>query len=304
MRIHVVFSALCLICLACSAADPVTQPSGQSPVISPEIPVSLSFAGEPVPLQRADVFESYERELIVNTYLHSNTVQCIKRSARFFPVIEPILAENNIPDDFKYLCVIESDLIQKVSPAGAAGFWQIMRSTAVEGGMEVNDEVDERYDLEKATRFACTYFRTAYEQFGSWTMAAAAYNMGRNGAAKQVGLQQTARYYDLLLNDETARYVYRILAIKTIFEHPERYGFLIADDEKYAPIPCREIEVRSSIGDLVQFAIDHQINYKILKWLNPWLRDSRLTVRSGKHYRIKLPKKGMHSLFSTDADVR
>jgi hypothetical protein len=259
---------------------------------SPFIPEKIDFAGEALPLELFDVRESFERELIVNMNFHSNTLQYLKRITRFFPVIEPILKKNGIPDDFKYLSLIESDFMNKTSPKGATGFWQFMKGAAVDYGLEVNSEVDERYDIEKSTVAACKYLNEAYQIFGNWTMAAASYNMGKAGLSKQIKRQKNDCYYDLLLNDETMRYIYRITAVKQILNNPEKYGFSIREDEKYLPIPCKEVEVKTAVADWADFAFKHQTNYKILKLLNPWLRDIKLTNSAKKTYQVKIPEKG------------
>jgi hypothetical protein len=262
-------------------------------VKQPTIPKELNFANEQVPLDLFDVYESVDREFVVNSYWHSSTIQTIKRAKRFFPVIEPILAENNIPDDFKYLCVIESNLKNATSPAGAKGFWQFMKTTGKEYGLEINSYVDERYNLEKSTKAACTYLQKAYDKFGSWTLAAASYNMGTSGLQKKLNQQQVDNYYDLLLNPETARYVYRILAVKNIMPNHEEYGFKINEDTKYAPFETQEIIIDTTITNLVNFAFSQGINYKILKKFNPWLLSDYLTNNSGKEYTILLPKNGL-----------
>jgi len=262
-------------------------------ISTPMVPEKVEFAGEPMPLDFFDVRESLERELIVNTNFHSNTLQCIKRISRYFPVIEPILAANGIPDDFKYLALIESDLMNKVSPKGATGFWQFMKDTASEYKLEVNAEIDERYHLEKSTLAACNYLNEAYQVFNNWTMVAASYNMGKNGLSAQVKRQQCNSYYDLLLNDETARYIYRIAAMKIIMSDPKKYGFLVPDNEKYQPVPFTEVEIKTTVTDWVEFASIHQTNYKILKYLNPWLRDNKLTNTAKKTYRVKIPAEGI-----------
>jgi len=261
-------------------------------ISTPHVPEKVDFAGEPVPLNFFDVRESLERELIVNMNFHSNTLQCIKRISRYFPVIEPILAANGIPDDFKYLAMIESDLMNKVSPKGATGFWQFMPSAASDYKLEVNAEVDERYDVEKSTVAACKYLNDAYKIFGNWTMAAASYNMGKGGLSSRVKHQQCNYYYDLLLNDETSRYIYRIVAVKTIMSDPQKYGFFVSNIEKYQPVPYTEVEVKTAVADLVDFAFKHQTNYKMLKYLNPWLRDSKLTNSAKKTYLVKIPAEG------------
>jgi len=230
--------------------------------------------------------------LIVNMNFHSNTLQLIKRIERVFPVIEPILAAHGIPDDFKYLAVVESDLMNKISPRGATGVWQFMKSAGTDYKLEMTAEVDERYHLEKSTVAACRYLRDAYKIFNNWTMSAASYNMGRGGLTSQVKRQQCNTFYDLFLNEETTRYIYRIAAVKLILSDPQKYGFYVPDSEKYQPLRYKEVEVNTSIPDLVEFAFEHQTNYKMLKYFNPWLRDNKLTNKAGKTYVIRIPAEG------------
>lgn len=255
-------------------------------------PTSIDFAGEETPLQISDVRERLDRELLVNANLDASTLLIIKRANRAFPIIEPILKRNNVPDDFKYLAVIESSLMNAVSPAGAKGVWQFMPETAKESGMEVNDIVDERYHLEKATEAACQYLINAKQKFGSWTLAAASYNGGMNGVNKQIEMQKVTNYYDLLLNDETSRYVFRILALKEIMRNPEKFGFTVNSDELYVNLPSKKIVVDTTITDLAAFAKSQGINYKILKIHNPWLRDKKLMNTSKKKYEIEIPLNG------------
>lgn len=255
-------------------------------------PVKLDFAGEETPLKISDVKERLDRELLVNVNLHASTILAIKRANRAFPVIEPILKKNGIPDDFKYLAVIESGLVNVVSPAGARGIWQFMPETAKERGMEVTENVDQRYDLEKSTEAACSYFLSAKTKFGSWTLAAASYNGGMTGVNKQIGIQKVSNYYDLLLTEETSRYIFRILALKEIMENPVKYGFTLASEDLYSALPTRKIEIDSSITDLADFAKNEGINYKILKIHNPWLRETKLLNETGKKYQIEIPLKG------------
>ncbi|MEW5845216.1 MAG: lytic transglycosylase domain-containing protein [Bacteroidota bacterium] len=256
------------------------------------IPEKLSFAGEEVPLQYFDVRESLDRELHVNTFWHSQTVLLLKRANRFFPIIEPILKKYNIPDDFKYLAVAESGLTQAVSPSKAVGFWQILESTAKEYGLEVNQGVDERYHIEKSTEVACQYFKKAYEKYGTWTMAAASYNFGMNGITKQIDRQESNSYYDMVLGDETGRYVYRILALKVIFENPKQYGFFLDSSDLYPPLEFTEVKVDSAITSIANFAKQFDTNYKLIKLFNPWLRENYLSNKLGKSYLIKIPRKG------------
>jgi hypothetical protein len=255
-------------------------------------PVSIDFAGEQTPLQISDVRERLDRELLINANLHSTTTLIIKRANRVFPVIEPILEKYGVPDDFKYLAVIESGLTNATSPAGARGVWQFMTDTAKEKGMEVNDYVDERYHLEKSTEAACKYLLAAKEKFGSWTLAAASYNGGMNGVNKRVEEQQVSNYYDLALTEETSRYVFRILALKEIMKSPTKYGFNIYQSDLYSTIPTKKVEVDSTINDLASFAKTQGINYKILKIHNPWLRDKKLLNVSKKKYEIEIPTSG------------
>jgi len=255
-------------------------------------PVSIDFAGEQTPLQISDVRERLDRELLINANLHSTTTLIIKRANRVFPVIEPILEKYGVPDDFKYLAVIESGLTNATSSAGARGVWQFMTDTAKEKGMEVNDYVDERYHLEKSTEAACKYLLAAKEKFGSWTLAAASYNGGMNGVNKRVEEQQVSNYYDLALTEETSRYVFRILALKEIMKSPTKYGFNIYQSDLYSTIPTKKVEVDSTINDLASFAKTQGINYKILKIHNPWLRDKKLLNVSKKKYEIEIPTSG------------
>ncbi|WP_396146483.1 lytic transglycosylase domain-containing protein [Flavobacterium sp.] len=255
-------------------------------------PTAIDFAGEKAPLQIADVRERLDRELLVNANLHSSTILIIKLANRAFPIIEPILKQYGVPDDFKYLAVIESALTNAVSPSGAKGVWQFMPETAKEKGMEVNEGVDERYHLQKATEAACKYLVAAKQKFGNWTLAAASYNGGMNGVNTKIVEQQVTDYYDLLLTDETSRYVFRILALKEIMKHPELYGFEVDKNEMYDNIPTKIIEVDSSITDLAVFAKKQGINYKILKIHNPWLRDKKLSNPTKKKYLIEIPTSG------------
>ena len=255
-------------------------------------PAQVDFAGENAPLNIADVKERFDRELLVNANLHSSTILIIKRANRAFPIIEPILKQYGVPDDFKYLAVIESALINAVSPSGAKGIWQFMPDTAKEKGMEVNEIVDQRYDLVKSTEAACKYLLTAKEKFGNWTLAAASYNGGMTGVNTKITEQKVSNYYDLLLTDETSRYVFRILALKEIMKNASLYGFQLSNNELYEIIPTKKIVVDTTITDLATFAKNQGINYKILKIHNPWLRDKKLTNLSKKRYEIEIPLSG------------
>ncbi|HBT10364.1 MAG TPA: murein transglycosylase [Leeuwenhoekiella sp.] len=258
------------------------------------LPETLDFAGEPVPLDNPDIRERLDRELLVNTYWQSNGLLLIKRAAKYFPIIEPILEEEGLPDDFKYLAVIESGLTQAVSPARATGFWQILRSTGSELGLEVNDNVDERYNIELSTRAACKYLKKSKENLGSWTLAAAGYNAGNAGMSRRLDQQNVNGYYDLLLGEETGRYVFRILALKQILADPERYGFNFKKEHLYEEVPSYKVKVDTVVTDFVQFAEHFGINYKILKLHNPWLREDHLNNASRKEYQIEIPKEGYY----------
>lgn len=255
---------------------------------SVKVPAYIDFAGEQVPLEIDDVKERLERELLVNSYYHSNTFLMLKRKTRWFPVIEPILAQEGVPDDFKYLCVAESGLDNVTSYAGAKGFWQFLEGTGKEYGLEINGEVDERYHVEKSTRAACKYLKWAKNKFGSWTAAAASYNMGVGGLNRQMTRQDQGNYYDLLLNEETSRYVFRILALKEILKQPANYGFIIDYSDQYLPYQYKEVLVDSSVADWAAFAKRYNTDYKTLKILNPWLRDTMLTVQKNT-YLVKVP---------------
>lgn len=260
-----------------------------SPAVSFDLPQSVSFAGETVPLNLPDVRERLDKELHINTYWHNNTIFLMKRAHRWFPQIEAILKKHKIPDDFKYLPLIESGLMNDISPKEAVGFWQIVKSAGKENGLEITDQVDERYDPVKATEAACRYLLKAYKKFGNWTSVAASYNRGMGGIERAIENQNVSSYYDLYLNEETARYVFRIIACKEIIEHPAKYGFNVKESHLYDPEPVRYVTVTQSIPDLIAFAQRNGTNYKLLKRHNPWLRDEKLVVKKGKTYRIALP---------------
>lgn len=261
-----------------------------------EVPDSLTFAGEKVPLEYFDVYESLDRELLVNSYFHSQTLRFMKMAPRFFSIIEPILKADSIPEDFKYLALAESGFDPKaVSPAGAVGFWQFMKGTARDYGLEVSGEVDERYHIEKSTHAACAYLHESYKKYGSWTLVAATYNAGRSFVGRQLERQQETDYYDLLLGEETGRYVFRILALKLVMEAPQKYGFDVKEDEQYPVWNTKTVSISGPVANFADFAQEHQTNYKILKMLNPWLRESYLTNKSGKTYGIKLPAEGFRT---------
>jgi membrane-bound lytic murein transglycosylase D len=258
------------------------------------IPVEMSFAGESVPLNHPDVKERLDRELLVNTYWQSNALLIIKRAHKYVPLIDSILIAEGVPVDFKYLAIIESGLQNVTSPAGAAGFWQFMKTTAKEYGLEVNANVEERFNLIKATQVAAAYLKDAKELFGSWTLAAASYNAGRTGIKSQMNKQEVNSYYDLLLNEETSRYVFRILAFKELLENTESYGFRYDQEHLYEAIPTKKVKVDTAVSNFVRFAQDYGINYKILKIHNPWLRQSHLNNASRKVYYIEIPKLGYY----------
>lgn len=289
-------SAGFIITLLVSADDqqnvPTNYEEGTYAASSWDLPETVSFAGEELPLQNFDTHESLDRELNATAYRHGSTILTMKRAGRYFPEIEKILKENGIPDDFKYLACAESDLSNVVSPSGATGFWQIMENTGKEFGMTINKEVDDRYNLQQSTLFACHYFRTAYERYGSWTMAAASYNNGFSGLDEQVDMQKETNYYNLLLNDETARYLFRIAALKLVMSEPLKYGLEITPEDLYMPVPYTEVKVDTTVTSFEQFSRQFDTNYKMLKFLNPWLRKPFLTNDDGREYIIRVPVKG------------
>ncbi|GAB1403506.1 hypothetical protein MASR1M74_06840 [Lentimicrobium sp.] len=256
------------------------------------LPATLDFAGEKVPLDVFYVREGLDREMLVNNYWHSNTMLLLKRAYRYFPMIEAVLKKNGIPDDFKYLALIESGLANVVSPSNAAGFWQFLDKTAQQYGLEVSTEVDERYHAVKATEAACAYLKSSFEIYKNWTLAAASYNAGMGRITRELNRQQVNNYYDLYLNAETTRYVYRIIALKLIYEHPTRYGYLLRHKDMYPPIPTYSVKIDTTIKNLITFAAAQNVNYRLLKEFNPWLRSDVLNVKPGKSYQIDLPLPG------------
>ena len=256
---------------------------------APELPKAISFAGEPVPLDRWEVKERLDRDVLVNYYTHGSLLYILKLSTRYFPLIESRLKANGVPDDFKYLCVAESSLQHLTSSAGAQSFWQFLGGTATQYGLQVDAEVDERYDVAKATDAACMYFRSAYEKFGSWTAAAASYNCGMGGYNNQATYQGSTNYYDILLPEETNRYIFRILSLKFLISNAAKMGYIIQPQDAYKPYKTRTIPVTQSIPNLADYAREQGTTYKILKILNPWLRGRTLTVKEGKSYDIALP---------------
>ena len=262
-------------------------------VYSLATPKTIQFAGTQISLSDFDVAERYDKEILTNVYWQSQTILMIKRSYRFFPIIEPILKAQGIPADFKYIALAESGLQNVVSPAGAAGFWQFMDKTGKRYNLEINEEIDERYHLQKATYAACAYFKEAYTQLKDWNLVAASYNMGIEGVKRQVKAQNVQNYYDLYLNVETARYLFRIIAIKDICENPNQFGFHIAPTDFYQPVPVVYVKTDLSISSLATWSNDNGCNYKLLKLLNPWLRKPFINVAPGMIYYIALPKNRM-----------
>ena len=252
-------------------------------------PEFCTFAGQKISLRDPDAQERFDREVLTNVYWQSQTILFIKRANRFFPSIERILRQQGIPLDFKYLAIAESGLQQVVSPAGAAGYWQFLDKTGKRYGLEITEEVDERYNIEKSTLAACKYFKEAYAQFGDWALVAASYNMGIEGVKRQVRSQSIKKYEDLYLNTETSRYLFRILSIKEILEHPETYGFHVPFNHLYSEPATVIVKADISISNLTEFANENYCNYKLLKWYNPWMRKPFLNIAPGKMYEIKFP---------------
>jgi hypothetical protein len=253
------------------------------------LPKTIAFCNEKAPLNQQDIKERLDKEMHKNVYYQSNALLIFKRANRYFPIIEPILKKEGVPDDFKYLAVIESTLENVTSPAGAKGIWQFMKGTAKGYGIEVNKNVDERYNIEKATVMAAKYLKEAKAKFGSWTLAAAAYNAGNKRIQDNLDKQLVKNYYDLKLNNETARYVFRILALKEIIENPDKYGFEFSQEDLYPMLKYKKIKITKSIDNLAEFAKKQGVNYKILKLYNPWLLQNKLKNKSGKTYYIKIP---------------
>ena len=289
--------ALFLLPFACTSSGSQLPDSIGTHIFTPvELPSTLTFAGEPVPMEYFDVRENLDREILSTVYFHSQTIRYIKNAPRYFSIIEPILHSNGIPDDFKYLCVAESGFdVRAVSPAKAVGLWQILESTAKESGLEINSEVDERYHIEKSTEVACRIFKSNYLKYGSWSLVAASYNGGRTFVDRQINTQRVKSYYDLQFGEETTRYVFRILAFKLVMEEPEKYGFMIDKDQLYPIIDTRTIEIKKPVADWATFAIENGITYKILKMFNPWLRENFLKNPTMKTYTLKIPEKGFRT---------
>lgn len=285
-----------LIGSAPAEVEKVMKQEGSYSVTPPDVPKQVTFAGEAIDLTPYDRRERMDRELSSFTYMHSTTMLMIKRANRYFPIVEPILKANGIPDDFKYLMVIESNLSTLArSPVGAAGLWQFMDTTGRSHGLEVNKNVDERYNIRKATKAACKYLKEGYAQYGDWITVAASYNAGKGRISTELNKQEVDSALDLWLNQETSRYMFRILAAKEVFNNPKHFGFLLKKESLYPPIPYKEVKVNTRIADLAQFAKQNGITYAQLKDANPWLRDRFLENRSGKTYTLLIPtKEGMN----------
>ncbi|MFQ3181275.1 MAG: membrane-bound lytic murein transglycosylase D [Polaribacter sp.] len=272
-------------------SDPTTQTHKTYKIKSLKLPSELDLAGERVPLEIKDVKERMERELLVNTYWQSNGILLFKRANKYFPILEPLLKKYNLPDDFKFLALAESAFTDETSSAGAAGMWHFMMATGREYGLEINDNVDERYNIQKSTKVAAEYLIKAKENLGSWTLAAAAYNAGNYGVSKRLEAQLVDNYYDAKLPNETERYVFRILALKEIISNPKKYGFIFDSEDLYTVEETRTVKVDTVITNLTLFAKKFGMNYKELKIHNPWLREHRLNNKSRKLYEIKVPTK-------------
>lgn len=260
-------------------------------IVFPKLPMKMTLAGQTISLEDEDLRERLDREVLMNAYYQSATTGYFKRANRYFPMIEKILKEEGIPDDFKYLAIIESGLQQAVSPVGAQGFWQFMPNTAELYDLEMSADVDERLNIEKSTRAACQYLKSAKAQLGDWIMTTASYNRGVGGVQDDMAWQGTEHYFDTDQNSETGRYVFRLMAIKLIFENPEAYGYFPKKMELYEPFKTKAVTVSSSITNLAEWAIEQGFNIKILRKLNPWLKTTRLTINGGKSYSILLPAK-------------
>jgi membrane-bound lytic murein transglycosylase D len=272
-------------------SEPPKSTSDKYEIQALELPENLNLAGERVPTERQHIRERMDRELLVNTYWQSNGLLLLKRANKYFPILEPLLKEYGLPDDFKYLAVAESALIDETSSVGAAGMWHFMKNTGKEYGLEINQNVDERYHIEKSTKVAAQYLIKAKERFGSWTLAAAAYNAGNYGVSRRLEAQGVTSYYDAFLPNETERYVLRIIALKEVLSNPRKYGFKFEEKDLYTMEKTRTIKVDSAITNIALFAKNFGLNYKELKLHNPWLRQNKLNNRSQKVYEIKIPIK-------------
>ena len=266
------------------------RPVVYSMTVTPTVPSEIIFCGEPVDLRRYNIHEGMDRELSSFTYFHSTTMLLLKRANRYFPIIEPILRANGIPDDFKYLAVIESNLDPRaVSPSRAVGIWQFLEGTAKDNKLIITSTVDERYNIQRSTEAACKYLKDAYSRYGDWINVAASYNAGMGRISSELSRQKVESALDLWVVEETSRYVYRIFAIKQIFENPYKYGFVIQAKDLYKPVLCNEVKVSKNIPDLAAFAIENNITYADLKRFNLWLKDTKLDV-DGKSYTILIPR--------------
>jgi membrane-bound lytic murein transglycosylase D len=274
-----------------SALQPLASfftPEGMLVVHQIPLPASVSFAGETTSLENSDVRESIDYELTAIAYRHAYTSAILKNANRFFPLIEDILRKNGVPDDFKYVAISESGLENTTSPKQAKGVWQFMEGTARQYGLEVSDDVDERYNLEKATAAACKYFKDAYGKFNNWTLAAASYNCGMGSMQESVNQQQAWNYHDMAFNLETGRYMYKTMAYKVLMSNPSAYGFNLSPSDLYAPWATKTVSV-TSIPDIANFAREHKTTYRKIKLLNPWLKKSTLSAKFGKTYDVKVP---------------
>ena len=274
-----------------TAPNPELQTHKGYKIKALKLPSGLNLAGERVPVEINDIKERMERELLVNTYWQSNGILLLKRVNRYFPILEPLLAKYNLPDDFKFLALAESGFTDETSSAGAAGIWHFMRTTGKEYGLEINENVDERYNIEKSTKVAAEYLIKAKEKLGSWTLAAAAYNVGNRGVSRRLEAQEVNNYYDVKLPDETERYIFRILALKEIITNPKKYGFIFDKEDLYTLKETRLVKVDTAISNLTLFAKEFGMNYKELKIHNPWLREHKLNNKSRRSYEIKIPLK-------------
>jgi len=295
-RIISLLSIVCITLLFINAIhksdiDPKTNTHQNYKIRALKLPSNLNLAGERVPLEKLDVRERMDRELLVNTYWQSNGILLLKRANKYFPVIEPLLKKHGLPDDFKFLALAESGFTDETSTVGAAGMWHFMKGTGKEYDLEINDNVDERYNIEKSTKVAAEYLISAKNRFGSWTLAAAAYNAGNYGIARRLEAQEVTNYYDAKLANETERYVFRILALKEIISNPEKYGFVFEKDDLYTIKKTYTVKVDTAITNITSFAKGFGLNYKEFKIHNPWLRENKLNNRSRKVYEIKIPVK-------------
>ncbi|WP_201288803.1 lytic transglycosylase domain-containing protein [Polaribacter septentrionalilitoris] len=294
LRFLSLLSIVCITVFFINAIDKnTTEPKSSThqtyKIKALKLPKNLNLAGERVPLENPDIKERMDRELLVNTYWQSNGLLLIKRANKYFPILEPLLKKYGLPDDFKFLALAESAFIDETSSAGAAGMWHFMKATGKEYGLEINRNVDERYNIDKSTKVAAEYLKKSKERFGSWTLAAAAYNAGNYGVAKRLKTQQVNSYYDALLPDETERYVFRIIALKEVISNPEKYGFVYDEEDLYTLPKTRTVKVDTVITNIASFAKKFGITYKELKIHNPWLRENKLNNKSRKLYKIKIP---------------